>query len=203
MKTIVDKIKAALQRAVAKAKGHKLAAPALAAVCLSSAVVMAVLSGQPKAYAQPVPGYDASSLVYKTGGTTPGWTNRIGGSTSITNWTRIDISAAKNGVAVEMEIQNVASAAANCTLYLAKSVDPVFTNTLGSITNIMDQFSSLTVASSGTALTTTTGHTNYFMAGAGDQSIAGYPYLWLGILTNASATGANYMTNVVVYVRVQ
>jgi hypothetical protein len=122
------------------------------------------------------------------------WTNRLAGSTSTTNWSRIDISRCV-AVAVELEAQNVTGGASNLVLYLGRSVAANISNT-----NAIDNFATVTLTFSGTALTTTWGHTNFSQASTGNQSLLGYSYLWLGPLTNLFAAGSSYATNVVVRV---
>jgi hypothetical protein len=120
-----------------------------------------------------------------------GWTNRIAGSTSQTNFTRIDCTGFKD-LGVQFTVMNTQGGATNQTLLLFRSViDPGST---GNTTN-MELFASLVVANSGNALTSTTACTNI-----STTLLGGIPFVAAGIITNAFATGSSYMTNYSVYV---
>lgn len=136
--------------------------------------------------AQPGPGGGILGPGYAVISGNGGWTNRIAGSTSFTNFTRIDGTRGKE-LAVQFTVMNTQGGATNQTLYLFRSViDP---SSAGSTTN-MELFATLICVNSGSALTSTTACTNF-----GSTLFGGIPFVAAGIVTNAFATGTSYMTN--------
>lgn len=121
-------------------------------------------------------------------------TNRLAGSASITNWTRIDVSTYRD-VAMQLEVQCIGGTGANNSyLMMGRSLDP--TSYAGGVAApTIDQFCKLTVSPTTASVTVST----YTNVSSVSGQLGAFPYLWIGPMTNAE-TGATYLTNVVLYV---
>lgn len=146
---------------------------ALVAVVLMGALLTQLAPH--KADAQPAPG-NSLLLPYRAIAAGGVWTNKIAGSTSVTNATKIALYGYKE-CALQWTFTMAAGGTTNQTLYLYYSLDG--TNKVAA-----HPCASLVVAANGTGWATVT--TNI--------STGGYPYLFADTITNAFATGTHYMT---------
>lgn len=113
-------------------------------------------------------------------GTAVAWTNRIAGSTSVTNYTRYALQGQE--VMVSFDFKMAVAGTTNNTIYMGYSVRPE--------SNYVTMLSPVNVAATGTSQTFVT--TNYSLKGA--------KYFWVVALTNGFADGTSYLTNYNVYV---
>lgn len=110
------------------------------------------------------------------------WTNKIAGSTSVTNNTRFDIGSDNTNVALEWTYTMAAGGATNQIMWIGR-------NNTGS-TTMIEPLTAIQVVANGTG--TAQIGTNL--------STGGFRYLYITTITNGFATGGHYMTNYVVTV---
>ena len=118
-----------------------------------------------------------------TGATVAGqWTNKIAGATSFTNYTMFPMQG--KDVAISFDYVYASAGISNSLIYCGYSMRPD--------SNYVTLLNPLQVTGNATAGAVAYGQTNYTLNAA--------KYFWVAIITNASSTGTQYLTNYNVYI---
>lgn len=147
-------------------------------------VLLAVLALVFPVQAQTYTGSGGAVVVAGTTATAAGnlWTNRIAGSTSVTNYTRYAVLGPN--VTVQYDFVMADAGTTNQTIWLGYSNRPE--------SNYVILLPPFQVAANGTGIAK--GATNI------GSTISGAKYVWVCTITNAFTTAGHYLTNYNVYI---